>query len=887
MILNWDIELPEESSGIGPTSGLTFWSVLSDAQRTCGVGSESAPTNSPEDGFKSTVHELLQVSNMVAGSHFASPPTEADPVPPENKNLPRENGGEPEKKDLAKISDQHWLDFQKKVATQVDQMDLRLLFLSTKYSLEKPGLMKRQESSLKVLKNLGQTEFLLENNQQELENARKSLRTQNMLLMEEESAQQRVIEKLLQESEAIKVRRACALISSGESLNIKDGEQQLAELILRKPTLHSNPDFHDVVLNAYLEMASLRNSRGLEPWKGAHKATDFPEGKAQSAGDEKKLADPGKMFQTAADKYFEKGIASATPDFNDAIEAARRSQKSVDKNRLELFLRGLAINAEIASASCRGENTQTLFDSRFALVNEETRIALQSNELGRMATNGCVNLALAMIASGDSKLTAQARRELREILAVNPEISLNGDFRLNLARAFKGHSSNNPNSVRIIDERDPSLSIGGGGNLNVPWKELDLKTRLPELDDGFNPYLSDRLTDYSLIGLGSLAALAAVLKVRRWLRGNPDKPAGPGPSSSGPDSKPGGPDTKPLRPEPKPGGPDTKPLRPEPKPGGPDTKPLGPDSKPGGLDTKPLGPEPKPGGPDTKSLAPDTKPLGPDSTLGGLDTKPLGPDSTPGSDTKPLGPDSKSGGPGTKPPGPDSKPGGPDPKPLGPDSKPGGLDTKPLGPAVPESNVAGTGPKPSVDTARQSRIVEARNLLSIVASEMPSSEFQKMTDAEKLNLLRSSLQIAGVQESIPKGQIESMAEFVRELERSPKETQKFLDDLGRNWQANDPVKAESTAHIPGKAAVGLSPRSAEPLSTHLPDRLASAPLPTPGGAEKTESKAGSAAAGGEKGRDGKGETNSHTKGTGTQKTVGRLSAVGLLALGLSRFLGDE
>ncbi len=436
------------------------------------------------------------------------PATTSDEEPEGEKKEPEEEGREllgapeeeprermPEPDPLKRITDEKWKELQIHVGERVDQADAKILGLESRINTSLPKMGEQQAAFLKTADSLGQTNNSLEAKPGDaaLTKQQTELKTKDLAGLKVEEVQLKAMEKLRQQVEALKIERALLLIASGEDKNIKEGELALAELVLKNPALQANGNFHDSVMRAYVEMATLRNGRGMEPWKSTLKVDDIIKEKAP--------ADPGnpeELLQAASKIYFEKGIDAALPEFEKAIKAAGDRQKLADRSRLELFLKGLNQDALIGITNAKGEDTKALIDQRLDLVDEEVKASRESTKYVSMGTNFGINTAFAKIASGDAKHLAAGTKELKTILAANPSITLNEDFRATVASQFKGYHANKPADVpKEPGDQKPAEPKPG-------WKELDPnKKHVPEIDNEpeKEEYLSDYLTNIAIMGL--------------------------------------------------------------------------------------------------------------------------------------------------------------------------------------------------------------------------------------------------------------------------------------------------------------------------------------------------------------------------------------------------
>lgn len=323
---------------------------------------------------------------------------------------------------------------------------------------------------------------------------------------------------LKEQDDALLAARASILISSGLDGNVRKGEESLISIVKRNPALQSDERFHDLVLRSYLQMASVRAARGLEPWNPDRAVKAHPEFKS-TARDTKPLPgskSPMDYLQSANEKFWNAGIDEAVKDFDTARATSELQKQSFDKQRMELFVNGLSKNITIANAEVKGNPTEELVTERSAQVDSEKKLAAKSTEADEMTQAINVNSAFAKIASGEPKRYDEGMDELRRYLKVHPDAILQKGFQENFDKAMEARAEKakaQKDGEKPTDGENKDEGKIGYKDLNLACKDL-----VPKKDPPVEAYAADQITSGALtalgIGLGVAMALRSISRFR-------------------------------------------------------------------------------------------------------------------------------------------------------------------------------------------------------------------------------------------------------------------------------------------------------------------------------------------------------------------------------------
>ncbi len=307
-----------------------------------------------------------------------------------------------------------------------------------------------------------------------------------------------------------------ALISRGDDASVREGEKMLVEAVQTRPDLIFHPNFRAQVMDSYHQMAEVRKSNNLEPWR-AEIPTGAPAVDAPAWED--KTSD---HFVKANEVYFKSGIKSALPEFQKAIEAADQTTEHnharLSKERLDLLVGGLQADRAIAQGQVTGESTTEMEKRRVDIWNK------QINNYVEDATGSTarLNVGVAMIASGDPEMLTKGNQQLLDALSKHPGMIYSpglavygNDLNEKLLNAFIA----NAESVKPLD------TTGGAQpetpNPFIPRDDADIlagydpeklsKTPLPASNQEVQGYGWDKATDIAL----PIASLALMLYVGR------------------------------------------------------------------------------------------------------------------------------------------------------------------------------------------------------------------------------------------------------------------------------------------------------------------------------------------------------------------------------------
>jgi len=222
---------------------------------------------------------------------------------------------------------------------------------------------------------------------------------------------------------------AFSKIASGNDEQIREGEKLLVTAVSIRPELQLNEAFQHKVITSYQKMELERKSSGLPPWNGELTV-------AKPATTNGTTVKPADSIAKANLAYREAGIHAAIPHFEAAIRDADAIPKDGTVGELtELFCKRLAVEREIIAREVRGQPIDKLITDRNSAKNNEW--ARYREYLSPASTR--VNMALAMISSGDPDLLRRGKTLLGEAIRLRPELEFDGDYHEHVKNAFENH----------------------------------------------------------------------------------------------------------------------------------------------------------------------------------------------------------------------------------------------------------------------------------------------------------------------------------------------------------------------------------------------------------------------------------------------------------------
>ncbi len=420
---------------------------------------------------------------------------------------PGQNGDYQTAVKLAKIDPETWKKLQARVDEKAHDLTdtLNALDVQRKTGLDIcHGTFQR---SIDDLKKLGKARLHIEGSGHPSVEDRKLVEEITGLDAKNRESERLQLERIHSIDERIRdlrLARAILLIASGKDENIEAGEQELTELVRSDARLQSDPRFHESILRGYVEMSMVRQASGIEPWK-----TKLALSSSTALISDTLRSDPDKLLTEAVEVFFNKGVTEAEPAFKRAIDGYEQHKLAADQDRLQKFMIGLDICAQIGLAHSRGEETEHLIDQRLRLLDEEKQSVYRALKFGDGKIGAELNFQMARIASGDGKECAEAVAGITAKLKDHPGFSLDDSFRNNLANAFKAFFRNGGT--------DGIKSGSGETSINPKYDDVNLgqlpvPAELKNESEG-KPYLADQITDGALVLFGVGVVLVSAARI--------------------------------------------------------------------------------------------------------------------------------------------------------------------------------------------------------------------------------------------------------------------------------------------------------------------------------------------------------------------------------------
>lgn len=291
------------------------------------------------------------------------------------------------------------------------------------------SLVQSQTQTLQLLEEIGKV--------QAAKPAESNLAPLELKLVEFQTNEQSLLDGRGIKSLELRSVQAQLLIGSGKDESIRAGEKMLAELVRDNPSLATNAKFQEQLINTYSDMSKFRELRNLPPWKCDLKLDDVVPLKIPgTATDGKSVAD---LVASASKTYFDQGIEKALPEFQKAEEKASIDLNLADRKRVSLFIEGLSQNATMAQTAMEGKDITALIEKRLDTADQELQAIKTSTDAKMMRTAVGINRSFARIAAGDAEQATEGKKELAELMKINPGLTHNPDFKTNAKNAFRAH----------------------------------------------------------------------------------------------------------------------------------------------------------------------------------------------------------------------------------------------------------------------------------------------------------------------------------------------------------------------------------------------------------------------------------------------------------------
>ncbi len=288
-----------------------------------------------------------------------------------------------------------------------------------------------------------------------------------------------------------KLEIACLQIASGQDDLIAKGEKDLLEIVRQNPNVPIDPSFNEMLLKAYLKMFQIRKEQNLPPWSTKIQVPAADRVRASEMPAIDKLKKANEVFWTG-------GVDKALPEFESAIEMARKSHPHYEIQRMALFVEALKVTVGIAEVATENGDITKLTERLDRVFADELEIYEKTQILKSVE----VNTAFVKIASGRADLLTQGKADLLRCIAGDPSIVNDPHFKESLKGAFIAHhravEKNNPMKDPEIADNQPQFRQNFDNIFSNPEIANDAKIARRR---------SDVLTDIGTVGGVALLAI--------------------------------------------------------------------------------------------------------------------------------------------------------------------------------------------------------------------------------------------------------------------------------------------------------------------------------------------------------------------------------------------
>lgn len=505
-----------------PTTPAQSDRAAADALPAIDVSSDAMDGSS---GVNGSIDASLSDANLSDANASSAEPIGADAAQGKEKaptpDTKTEPGGEVKKSEQNDRSLKQVANFDRLLPDGMKKLDQNIANAFSREERTDLSLVQSHTQTLQVLEEIGKVQAAkpAESNQASLE----------LKLVELQTNEQSLLEGRGIKSIELRSVQAQLLIGSGKDESIRAGEKMLAELVRDNPSLATNTKFQEQLINTYSDMSKFRELRNLPPWKCDLKLDDVVPLKIPGTANGGKSV--GDLVASASKTYFDQGIEKALPAFQKAEEKASIDLNLADRKRVSLFIEGLSQNATMAQTALEGKDIKELIEKRLDTADQELQAIKASSDAKMMCTAVGINRSFARIATGDAEQAAEGKKELAELMKINPGLTHNAEFNTNAKNAFRAHfeAKHEAEKAKQAGTDKPTVPAPGPagdkvvarpGNTGPKYGNIDISSAYPDTvsDKAVESYGVDTATTVAMYATTIGVGLVSAIKVRNAMK---------------------------------------------------------------------------------------------------------------------------------------------------------------------------------------------------------------------------------------------------------------------------------------------------------------------------------------------------------------------------------